>query len=109
MTALDDLRAAAKLLRERAEAASKGPWVAHTDGLVWPPRLGDPVSGSTETEDADYIATVHPCVGLAVAAWLDLVADLWVPKRDVVHYAAREQVQDAAVVVARTILGRTDG
>src|SRR5574337_1427575 len=69
------LRQAATILRERAKAATPGPWEASLlDGLVWANRLGDPVSGSTLPEDAAYIATVDPDFGKAVADWLDLAA-----------------------------------
>lgn len=74
MTA-DLLRRAAAKLREHASAASASPWVAEADGLVWPPRIGDPVSGSTEVEDAEYIARMHPPVALALAELLDHLAD----------------------------------
>lgn len=43
-----------------AKAASPGPWGHRNDGLVWPPRIGDPVSGSTEVEDAEHIARWNP-------------------------------------------------
>lgn len=43
-------------IRARVEVATPGPWRAHPDGLVWAERPGDPVSGSTETEDAEFIA-----------------------------------------------------
>jgi Family of unknown function (DUF6221) len=48
-----------------AKAASPGPWDHHSDGLVWPPRIGDPVSGSTEVEDAEHIARWDPTRVLA--------------------------------------------
>lgn len=93
------LRRAAKVLREAAEAASAGPWHAHPDGLVWPERIGDPVSGSTEVEDADYIALMHPPVALALADWLNLKADcagVWP--------GDMTETDRTALVVARTIL-----
>lgn len=43
-------------VRARMDAATPGPWTAHDDGLVWPERMGDPVSGSTEMADAEFIA-----------------------------------------------------
>ncbi|TBL44278.1 hypothetical protein EYA84_02215 [Verrucosispora sp. SN26_14.1] len=45
-------------------AATDGPWVAHPDGLVWTeqPRIGDPVSGSTEIADAEFIAVTRTAV-----------------------------------------------
>ena len=81
---------AARVLRERAEAATPGPWtVVPGASNVWHfPEEGTPtlvVGGtgaarvqrrSTEARlsDAAYIATVHPGVGLALADWLDAVA-----------------------------------
>lgn len=80
------LRRAAKTLREHAEAASAGRWEAHPDGLVWAERIGDPVSGSTEVEDANYVALMHPPVALALADLLDahipLFAGLRIPAPD---------------------------
>ena len=43
-----------------AKAASPGPWDHGGNGLVWPSRIGDPVSGSTESEDAQHIARWNP-------------------------------------------------
>jgi hypothetical protein len=43
-------------VRARIEAATPGPWKTGGDGLVWADRLGDPVSASTEPEDAEFIA-----------------------------------------------------
>lgn len=89
------LREAAKVLRERAQAATPGPWgvIDEVDGI----RAGQPVVVSA-TKSGDryarrvvsvgqtrphvqpaipnvaYIATMHPGVGLALADWLDRVA-----------------------------------
>lgn len=88
MSSADLLRRAAQKLREAAEKASKGPWDAADDGLVWPDRLGDPVSGSTEIEDAAFIALMHPPVALALAELLDRIAcdmeeaDAWISADD---------------------------
>ncbi len=74
----DLLRRAAAALREHAGyRASSPPWVAHPDGLVWGTHVGDPVSASTEPEDAEYIALVHPPVALALAGLLDSEAEAW--------------------------------
>lgn len=54
-------------IKKRIEAASAGPWDAADDGLVWAPRLGDPVSGSTEMEDAAFIAAARQDVPMLVA------------------------------------------
>jgi len=77
MTDLEILRKAAELMWQRAKAASLGRWSTDHEGLVWAPRLGDPVSGSVEPEDAEHIAALDPDVALAIADWLDMhAADL---------------------------------
>ena len=77
MSDVELLRRAADHMRQRANAATPGPWLAHDGGLVWPGdlRLGDPVSGSTELPDAEHIASWHPAVALAVADLMDNAAD----------------------------------
>lgn len=51
-----------------ANAATPGPWEhGGNDGLVWPERVGDPVSASTEPEDADFIAAARTDVPALVA------------------------------------------
>ena len=71
----DTLRQAAAILREHAKAATIAPWEYEGgpdgDGLVWANRLGDPVSGSTEPDDATYIALMDPDVARMTADWLD--------------------------------------
>lgn len=89
----DKLRAAAKTLRQRAEAATPGPWDAvagafgdpasgpdhmrvtrkpHTDASSSVAQLGYEQQGG---DDAAFIATMHPGVALALADWLDYAAD----------------------------------
>lgn len=85
----DRLREAARVLRERAEAATPGPWLA----MEYDDNPGDEgvallgaaatVTGShmigyfhvgeqSQMEaDGDYARTMHPGVGLALADWLD--------------------------------------
>lgn len=70
------LREAASLLRERAEAATPGPWrTGGESGLVWDTAL--PEIGPTKIVcdsregDATYIATMSPPVALALADLLD--------------------------------------
>ena len=78
----DRLREAARVLRERAEAArdalGTAPWTF--TGIGWNNVQGTTYDGgnggtelaSTITEEtAAYIATMHPGVGLALADWLD--------------------------------------
>jgi hypothetical protein len=77
------LRKAAALMRERAEAATNdGQWFA-ASGLGGPSvisedSLGDwlgNIAERTSEHDAQHIASWHPAVALAVADWLDMVAD----------------------------------
>jgi hypothetical protein len=91
MTAAEKLRRAAKVLRERAEAATPGPWYvdpksrgADVRGLPENTSYdyrGDSVAtaadgdfGACGTEDATYIALLDPTVALAVADWLEFEA-----------------------------------
>ena len=92
MSAVETLREAAKVLRERAGAATPGPWEAAQDHLTH--SVGADVrsvpsggyaaadccgyQGASTNEDAAYIATMHPGVALALADWLDKAgADCW--------------------------------
>ena len=97
-----ELRQAASLLRERANAASTGErWESakHYDALYMVDLkpslglidLGEPTDNSLSTdgsqpfenprfflighEQAEYIASMHPAVALAVADWLENEAD----------------------------------
>lgn len=86
------LRRAASLMRERAEAATPGPWrftdsEAVTDvwtgGMVVVSSDRDPIANVQDewyendpdepatVNDATHIASWHPAVALAVADWLD--------------------------------------
>lgn len=113
MTGLQEVRAAAKLLREQAKAATPGPW--HVDEVG---DFGDKSAtleiarwrGYTNTvnfgEDratTDYIATMHPSVGLALADWLDEVTKK-IGKPGHREWHGNEA---AALTVARAILGDT--
>ncbi|MEN3123244.1 hypothetical protein [Janibacter sp. LM] len=70
------LRQAATVLRERAEAATPGPWKADRRGGVTGRFEGmtEVISESTDQVHADYIATMHPGVALVVAESLDNTA-----------------------------------
>lgn len=71
------LREAAKVLRERAKAATPGPWwngVSLGNVVFSSTGLDDDIAvteGFGKRADAAYIALVHPLVGLALADWLD--------------------------------------
>lgn len=64
------LREAAALMRERAEAATPGPWTYEDAPNGFPPMVDKP-----HLSDAEHIASWHPAVALAVADWLDAQAD----------------------------------
>jgi hypothetical protein len=85
-----DLRKAAETLRERANAATPGPWAMGTTGIecgdhwhvlafesmqaVCHIRSDDGDNEDQRPRDAGYIATMHPGVGLALADLLDQIA-----------------------------------
>ena len=108
------LRRAAALMRERAEAATPGPWrtdvlsdvVADHDDVSWD--VADvsvlcPWPSATEHGNAAHIASWHPTVALAVADLLDavaLVADHYPPIE-----VRPQSVANYALAVARAYLG----
>lgn len=83
------LRRAAALMRERAEAACPGRWVALVDGVYVGPEWDDNGWLSYDAQvvedyenqraepapDMEHIASWHPAVALAVADWLAAVAN----------------------------------
>jgi hypothetical protein len=95
----DELRRAASLMRERAEAATPGPW-RFTDseavndvwngGMVVVSADGDPIANCEDEwyepdpgepaplNDAAHIAAADPPFMLAMAVWLDSHADIHV-------------------------------
>jgi hypothetical protein len=92
LTPAGELRAAAKLMRERARAATPGPWAVaagtwqdETFAAVLGPG-GDPGNAETwlmatgrgavnQVADACHAAFMHPGVGLALADWLEAEAE----------------------------------
>ena len=110
MSAAETLRRAAALMRERAEAATSGPWLAdrvHSGGVMGvavtaPVELtaDGSIIGVTDIvvpADGHHIASWHPAVALAVADWLDEAADV----ADMNGFIE----SDAALAVARAYLG----
>lgn len=110
------LREAAAKMRERAEAATPGPWIwnssmdddLHADAAGWVghDRTGDGFQEyvcSTANHpdgfgDGVHIASWHPAIALAVADWLEAEAD-WA------GVGAANSPDDAAIAVARVYLG----
>lgn len=92
MSDVETLRKAAALIRERANAATQGPWSLEQDWAVvasgsdsvihgyyegtcpaCDEGITDTASVALQVEDAQHIASWHPAVALAVADWLDSV------------------------------------
>ena len=114
----DKLREAAKVLRERAKAATPGPWYWEPPSPDdWPSadeslmssgaaskHGGDEVvlsgwgydASGISGSDADraYIATMHPGVGLLVAGWLDDAAAWEAVPRTVNHDQKAHDIAD---------------
>lgn len=88
-TPAETVKRAATLMRQRAEAASRGPWKSWIEGRdhwggdsIIATEDRDPGSGdiyvnvgegyhAKREADQDYIAGMHPLVGMAVAGWLE--------------------------------------
>ena len=107
---IETIRHAAALMRERAEAATPGPWsnrrgpgehVVRADS-------GAPLANTNTRTDRRHISSWHPFVALAVADWLDQTAGDWQLIEDGVLWS-RAITWDAtkvrALAVARTYLG----
>lgn len=105
----DKLRSAAKTLRQRAEAATSSPWVKSywTDHAMEREPVvagghGAYIVAKVAGGDAAYIATMHPGLGLALAAWLDVMA------RSAIGTSAGEVPYEShALRIADLILGST--
>jgi hypothetical protein len=100
----ETLRAAASLMRERARLVPPSPWqpwvhdiTAGGDGL-------NVVASSGLTVRAQYIASWHPAVALAVADWLDAEAE----HAERPGSFALHSLSPGPLAVARTYLGETD-
>lgn len=118
--AANELREAAALMRERAEAAKswEGAWQVHetkpgrvieVKGDGWDDAIVascvDYGGSENGTEAAAHIASWHPVVALAVADWLDSTAD-GLERRGV---TARVRPDErAALAVARAYLGEEE-
>ena len=97
------LREAAQTLREKAEVAEAvgiGPWSLDESGFAIRDASGFTVATQATSEEADYIATMHPAVALAVAHLLDGWAD------DIAQHGGHHHSDDRALAVARAVLRR---
>lgn len=89
MTPAEELRTAAKTLREAIKNATPGPWQANDDfGVValrttWPHGFDDAYEwviddGVLENGgDAAWIGLIHPGLAEPLGAWLEAEADGW--------------------------------
>lgn len=114
-TPAETLRRAAKLMRERAEAATPGPWFTRGDGDWYvcsnafglvstgihdEPGMGHLVNIERDGRDAEHVASWHPGTALAVARWLESLDGIeWSE-----HAAATEELTHA-LKIARAYLG----
>lgn len=126
MAPAQELREAARLMRERAQAATKGPWEHPLDCEVtfghqqqgnrhiatW---IATTDAGDEDTpaeENAEYIASMHPGVALAVAGWLDDEAagyEVYDAETQAFRAGDRDGDLDPAVTTARVYLGAGEG
>lgn len=98
----ETLRRAAALMRERAEAATPGPWATGRSSDDMPAFVRKPgwwvIASRTDDGDAHHIASWQPLVALAVAEWLDHEAEMHEMEYDTTH----------ALAVAGAYLGSTN-
>lgn len=110
MDAADTIRSAATLMRQRAEAATAGPWRVEPDGAgtVWVQTTMAPIACAGDeadpsvTADAEHIASWHPAVALAVAAWMDSLGRAFAGMQAEPH---PDGAVAQALRIARTYLG----
>jgi hypothetical protein len=124
-TPAETLRSAARLMRERALAATQGPWKAHDQNGDWyvssvpfgqvstgineEPSLPEFLMIERDRRDAEFIAGMQPLVALAVADWLDDRAeDAEFLARALPYLSQDSQQFQLALAVARAYLGKTE-
>lgn len=79
MNPADELRTAAEKLRKLATGAAPGPWTVNIWGNVLTARdeeMAEVWPLGSGTGNAEFIAAMHPGVGIALADWLDFEAAL---------------------------------
>lgn len=120
------LREAAALMRERAEAATPGPWFTHEEhgrdyadegwsyvatitrsgaevtATAYP---GGPDHGHDAQADAEHIASWPPAVAFAVADWLEFYAFTFESREAAKGDVPSAAVNPFALAVARAYLG----
>lgn len=128
-TPTEELREASRKLRSLADRLDTGPWTTRWNGQDYELRTADPedrtypitqwtyaiaTSGPNvgeqraecDTGAADYIAAMHPFVGLALSDVLDAQAYMWgIGHGDHTYCQAEHCPQRAALSLARWING----
>lgn len=112
-TPADTLARAVNKLRQAANAATPGPWTVHeANGFLRVDQPGPPskawtVTGADLAEEnrntAEYIALMHPAVGLALADWLANEAAYQLHLDETGQDGAEDSTH--ALAVARAIFG----
>lgn len=112
VTPTDTLRAAAKRLREAANAATPGPYGVETMPETGESRIGSQINshwvveGWTREPDAAYIALMQPGVALAVADWLDFEANVVEASLKYPSgWGTSPRPSSSSLAVARAVLG----
>lgn len=111
MSDVDILRRAAALMRERAGAATPGPWSNRRgpDEQVVRTDTGTPLARTSTRADRRHIASWHPGVAVPVANMLEAVADAWLVSDPDYARSLTAEVEGHrdALVVARAYLGES--
>jgi hypothetical protein len=117
-TPADTIRRAAALMRQRAEAASPGPWHVELLGAKgYPQRISNAsatVIGQTYTSptyapaNAEHIASWHPLVALAAAVVLEAIATEMDDYGVTASHVSEIPLWTAAHDLACTYLGEVD-
>lgn len=109
----DVLREAARLMRERGNNATLGPWVQQSEPRSAKVRsagidaenFDDEIAVTIDAIDAEHIASWHPAVALAVADWLEAEAGTEERLSALAHRDSVGSIRDEAIAVARAYLG----
>jgi hypothetical protein len=107
MTPVEELRAAATLIRETASKATPGGRATHPSaagtGAVDVLANGTYIAQECTGPDAEWIALMSPDKAEPIAAWLERCAE---DLADARHYVDEPVSCEHALTVARQILGR---
>jgi hypothetical protein len=104
-TPAETLRAAAQHVREMAQQATPGPWVANGAGVGTDYTDNEPdlivAVDAFDPNDAAWMALMHPGLAEPLAAWLEMEAHMWDLRGN-----SAEGNTFHALAAARALLGR---